>query len=156
MSEADLMSKANPADPPEPRPASWGAALLTAAAVAAAGGAQAQGLSNNGGSFNAGYGGSSAMNQAIDVSTRDENQNTVFVNGVMRAPAGSVFARSSGFAQQSSSGVGGTGLATAIGNNLNVVVNGSYNVVTVDSTQINNGDVSANVSLNGQVNLDGP
>jgi holdfast attachment protein HfaA len=96
------------------------------------------------------------MNQAIDVSTRDENQNTVFVNGVMRAPAGSVFARSSGFAQQSSSGVGGTGLATAIGNNLTVVVNGSYHVVTVDSTQINNGDVSANVSLNGQVNLDGP
>jgi len=35
------------------------------------------------------------------------------------------------------------------------VVQGSYNRVTVDSTQINNGDISANASLNGRVNLDG-
>jgi holdfast attachment protein HfaA len=152
------MSEANAADDARPAPArlTRAAAVLAATALAAAGGAHAQSLSNNGGSFNAGYGGSSALNQAIDVSTRDANQNTVFVNGVMQAPAGSIFARTSGFSQQGSTGVGGTGLATAIGNNLQVVVTGSYNVVTVDSTQTNNGDVSANVSLNGQVNLDGP
>jgi holdfast attachment protein HfaA len=153
------MREANLVPCPRSALAAGAARLGAAAALAAAlaGAAQAQTLSNNGGSYNAGYGGGSAnLNSAIDVSTRDSNQNSVFINGVMQAPAGSVFSRANGFSQSNSSGVGSTGLATAIGNNLSVVVQGSYNRVTVDSTQINNGDISASASLNGQVNLDGP
>ncbi len=37
----------------------------------------------------------------------------------------------------------GAGGSTAIGNSLNVITQGSNNVVIVDSTQINNGDVVA-------------
>ncbi len=128
------------------------AAALSAVACPAA----AQTINNNGGSYNAGYGRNSSLNNGIDVSTRDASQNSVFINGVTQAPAGSVFSRASGFSQSTSSGVGGSGMATAIGNNLQVVVQGSYNRVVVDSTQINNGDISANASLNGLVTLDGP
>lgn len=132
------------------------AALACGAAAALGGACQAQSLSNNGASFNAGYGSNGAgLNSPINVSTRDANQNSIFVNGVMQTPEGSVFSRTNGFSQTGSSGVGG-GRATAIGNNLSVVVQGSYNRVTVDSTQINNGDISANASLNGQLDLDGP
>jgi holdfast attachment protein HfaA len=148
---------------PSPRPVSalgtarlvGFAALLLGAAGGGASGAHAQSLMNNGGQFNAGYSGNgAALNNPIDISTRDARQNSVFIDGVMQAPAGSIFSRASGFSQ-SSSGVGASGLATAIGNNLTVVVEGSFNHVVVNSTQINNGDVSANASLNGQVNLDG-
>jgi holdfast attachment protein HfaA len=40
------------------------------------------------------------------------------------------------------SGLGGSS-AQAIGNQLNVITQGNYNTVIVDSTQINNGDISA-------------
>jgi holdfast attachment protein HfaA len=155
MREASPVSSA-PAVPPRTarRLAAAGAALLAAWASEA----QAQTINNNGGSLNGGYSNSfGSLNSPIDVSTRDANQNSVFINGIMQAPAGSVFSRASGFSQDrsgSGSGVGSMGLATAIGNNLQVVVQGSYNRVTVDSTQINNGDISANASLNGQVDLD--
>jgi holdfast attachment protein HfaA len=42
------------------------------------------------------------------------------------------------------------GNATAIGNSLNVVTVGNNNTVVVNSTQTNNGNQSASVSLNGQ------
>lgn len=129
-------------------------AALVAAAWALTDGARAQSIMNNGAAYNTGYGGrATGVNGPIDVSTRDENGNTTFINGVMQTPSGSVFSRTSGVSQ---SGVGSSGMATAIGNNLQVVVNGSFNVVNVESTQINNGDVTATTSLNGQVNLDGP
>jgi len=133
-------------------------AALALAAAALAAPAQAQSLNTGSSQFNGGYGGtSSSLNQPINVATRDQNNNQVFVNGVMQTPAGSIFSNANGVSQSSTSGgVGASGLATAIGNNLNVVVQGSWNRVTVDSTQINNGDVSANVSLNGQIQLDGP
>ena len=38
---------------------------------------------------------------------------------------------------------GGIGASQAIGNQLNVVTQGNYNTVIVNSTQTNNGDVSA-------------
>jgi holdfast attachment protein HfaA len=41
------------------------------------------------------------------------------------------------------------GGATAIGNSLNVVTVGNNNTVVVNSTQTNNGNQSASVSLNG-------
>lgn len=134
------------------------ATVLAAAALwLAAGAAEAQSIMNNGGAFNAGYGGmTGGLNNPIDVSTRDANNNTLLVNGVMQTPEGSVFSNASGFSQTASSGVGGTGLATAIGNNLQVIVQGSFNRVNVESTQVNNGDITATTSLNGKVNLDGP
>jgi holdfast attachment protein HfaA len=128
-------------------------AACAAAALACASVANAQGMNGSSSQYNAGYGGSQ-FNRGVDVSTRDENNNQVFINGRMDTPIGSVFSKSSGVSRSSSSGgVGGGGLATAIGNNLNVVVQGSWNRVVVDSTQINNGDVSAQTSLNGSLNL---
>ena len=128
------------------------AAAVAAALCASATGAAAQ-MNGSGSQFNSGYGGGQ-YNRGIDVSTRDENNNQIFINGRMDAPSGSVFSRSSGASRSSSEGgVGGRGLATAIGNNLTVVVQGSWNRVTVDSTQINNGDVSAQTSLNGSLDL---
>jgi holdfast attachment protein HfaA len=125
------------------------------AALLAGGQAQAQ-IGGSSAHFNSGYNGAGSMNAPINVGTTDANNNQVFINGVMQAPQGSIFSSASGVSQSSTSGgVGGTGLATAVGNSLNVVVEGSYNRVTVDSRQINNGDVSANVSLNGQIKLDG-
>ena len=108
-----------------------------AAAVAIAGGAQAQTMNANSASFNAGYGRVPGQeNQPVDVSMRDANGNLVVVDGQIQAgAAGSVFA--------GAGGVSSSGSATAIGNNLNVVVNGDYNTVIVDSTQTNTGDVTA-------------
>ena len=138
----------------------WAGPCLVAAALLAASGAPAlaQTINNNGSSYNTGYSNTAAgLNQPINVSTGDANNNRTFINGILQAPAGSIFSQNTGVSQSSTSGgVGGQGLATAIGNSLNVVVEGSNNLVIVDSTQTNNGAVSANVSLNGQVKLDGP
>ena len=49
----------------------------------------------------------------------------------------------------------GFGGATAIGNNLTVITQGSWNTVIVNSTQINNGDVTANATSSGVGNNDG-
>ena len=43
------------------------------------------------------------------------------------------------------------GSGTAVGNQLNVITNGSNNTIIIDATQINNGDQS--VVLNGELNL---
>ena len=43
------------------------------------------------------------------------------------------------------------GSGTAVGNQLNVITNGSNNTIIIDSTQINNGDQT--VILNGELNL---
>jgi holdfast attachment protein HfaA len=51
-------------------------------------------------------------------------------------------------------GFSGAGSATAIGNQLNVITQGSWNTVIVTNTQINNGDINANSNvLNGGLNL---
>ncbi|MNT63655.1 hypothetical protein D3C72_2014870 [compost metagenome] len=51
------------------------------------------------------------------------------------------------------SGQGGTNIAgaTAIGNNLNVVVQGNRNTVIVNSTQTNTGNITAGTALNGSL-----
>jgi len=116
-----------------------------AAAVAIAGGAQAQTMNANSASFNAGYGRVPGQeNQPVDVSMRDANGNLVVVDGQIQAgAAGSVFASGVSSVFAGAGGVSSSGSATAIGNNLNVVVNGDYNTVIVDSTQTNTGDVTA-------------
>jgi holdfast attachment protein HfaA len=92
----------------------------------------------------------------VALSNRDANGNLVIVDGVMQTGVGS------GLYNQSSqtgtlnttTGVGSsTGSALAIGNNITVVTNGSYNTVIVNATQTNNAPVTAGTVLNGQLNL---
>jgi holdfast attachment protein HfaA len=135
-------------------------AIGVAALLLSGGAAAAQSASSSLSSFSKGAGG---FESPVNVSTRDANGNMTIVNGVMQAPQGSIFSNlsslgassSSSGAGSSSSGSSGSGSATAIGNNLNVVVNGDYNTVIVNSSQTNNGNVSASTVLNGKVNLDG-
>jgi holdfast attachment protein HfaA len=126
-----------------------GALCLTAAAPALA---QSQ---TGSASYNAGYGRVAGQeNRMVDYSTRHANGNRVIVDGmIMTGEDQSTFTRSGlGGAFDSYSGVGGQGgNSTAIGNNLVVITQGSYNTVIIDSTQINNGDVTANSSGSGGV-----
>ena len=88
------------------------------------------------------------MENTLDVSTRDANGNRVIVDGVILDGA------SDTFTQTDNQGAGGVfagaggrtrwSTATAIGNNLQVITQGNYNTVIVNSTQTNNGDVTAN------------
>ena len=115
----------------------------------------AQGLSNSA-AYNGGFGlGSGGENLAASGKVRDAHNNLLIVNGVMSgAGAHAAAGASAGVSIQD--GIGGTAIgsgATAIGNNLNVTVIGNWNTTIVDSTQINNGDQNANVSLNGQLKL---
>ena len=103
--------------------------------------------------LNAGYGRTPGQeNRPIDPSTRDANGNRVIVNGLIQTgPDQSLY----GDASTLSGAAGGVN-ASAVGNQLVVLTQGSWNTVVVDSTQINNGDVSASAELNGKVTLDAP
>ena len=140
------------------------AALLALAAAATglvlSSPARAQTLDTNSAAFNAGYGRvAGSENHVVEYSTRDANGNRVIVDGVMLTGADqSVYSssRSSG-SLDSYSGVGslgGWGSSTAIGNNLTVVTQGNNNTVIVNSSQINNGNISAGTNVgksgNGQ------
>lgn len=115
----------------------------------AAGAAAAQSMSANSASFNAGYGRiAGSENHPVDVSTRDANGNRVIVDGVMLTGSDqSVYSssRSSGSldAYSGVGGVGGYAGSTAIGNNLTVITQGNNNTVIVNSSQVNNGNVTA-------------
>lgn len=107
--------------------------------------------------FQNGYGDArQSVSTARTGSTRDQNGNRLIVDGLIRAGA-STWSRQSGGAHQTySGGVGqasGTTIAgsTAIGNNLNVVVQGSHNTVIVNSRQTNTGDVRARTDLTGSL-----
>ena len=139
--------------------------ILTAAVlvlpVAAAGAASAQSMGSAGAAqFQAGYGASRYTTaQASSGSTRDANGNRLIVNGIIQAGASSYSSQSDGVAS-AYSGAGSTrnggttiGGATAIGNQLNVVVQGSRNTVIVNSTQTNTGAINAGTALNGSINL---
>jgi holdfast attachment protein HfaA len=149
---------------------------LALAGAAIAGTAQAQTMTTSASSYETGYGlARNEMQSAIDVSTRDANGNRVLLDGeIMTGSDNSVYAYSKTLgAGDTYAGAGAVGGATAVGNNLQVVVNGSYNTVIVHSTQTNNGNVTATAngtvatgltgtattttqsSLNGQVNLNG-
>jgi holdfast attachment protein HfaA len=131
-------------------------AILVLAAPAAA---QTTG-SSGAAQFQQGYGAArSATSSATTGSTRDANGNRVIVNGLIQSGASSYSSQSGGVASAyagagSSSSSGSTvGGSTAIGNQLNVVVQGSHNTVIVNSKQTNNGDVNAGTALNGSLNL---
>lgn len=136
-------------------PALLGAALLLAPAAAAAQSAGSSGM----GAYQAGYGGSRYTTARPQTgSTRDQNGNRLIVDGIIQAGANS-YSSATGGVSSSFSGVGGgnggtaIGGSTAIGNSLNVVVQGNHNTVIVNSTQTNNGDVTAGTSLNGTLRL---
>jgi len=128
-------------------------------ALPAAAAAQSAGSSGMGG-YQAGYGGSRYTTARPQTgSTRDQNGNRLIVDGIIQAGASS-YSSASGGVSSSFSGVGGganggtaIGGSTAIGNSLNVVVQGNHNTVIVNSTQINNGAVTAGTSLNGTLRL---
>jgi holdfast attachment protein HfaA len=114
--------------------------------VALGSAAHAQTMSTTSSSYQAGYG--LTLNQlqsAVDPSTRDANGNRVLVDGmIVTGTDNSVYAYSKTLgAGDSYSGAGAVGGATAIGNSLSVVVNGSYNTVIIHNNQTNNGNVTA-------------
>ena len=137
-------------------PALLGAALLVAPSAAAAQSAGSSGM----GAYQAGYGGSRYTTARPQTgSTRDQNGNRLIVDGIIQAGASS-YSSATGGVSSSFSGVGGganggtaLGGSTAIGNSLNVVVQGNHNTVSVNSTQTNNGNVTAGTSLNGTLRL---
>ena len=137
-----------------------GAVLLGAlAAGGVTGAAFAQSGSSTLSGFSAGYnGGLSTFEHTVNVSTASVNGNTTIVDGVTQVGSDqSIFSKSGSTtgASDSYSGAGALGGASAIGNNLSVNVSGNYNTVVINSTQTNNGSVSATTVLNGKVNLDG-
>ena len=83
----------------------------------------------------------------------------LIVNGIIQSGASSYSSQSGGaasaYAGAGASSNGGTtiGGSTAIGNQLNVVVQGSRNTVIVNSTQTNTGAINAGTALNGNINL---
>ncbi|MDE2184623.1 MAG: holdfast anchoring protein HfaA [Alphaproteobacteria bacterium] len=135
------------------------APTLTLAAMAAA----SQGADySSAASYNSPYGLSAgAENQAVNPSLRDANGNLTVVNGQFTSSAfsqqtgvqsmGTISSGSLASLGTTSGGVGNsTAGATAIGNSLNVVTVGSNNTVVVNSTQTNNGNQNASVSVNGR------
>lgn len=76
--------------------------------------------------------------QEFEPSTRDEFNNRTIVNGRMFLE-GSTLSGGLMFSDESTLS-GFDGNASAIGNQLNVTVQGSWNTVIIDSTQINNGN----------------
>jgi holdfast attachment protein HfaA len=130
------------------------AATAGLAAMAFAGLADAQTMTTNSASFNAGYGRySGEENQPVNVGLTDANGNLINENGLFQASSSSIFAgstaRLSG-AADSFSGAGSSGSASAIGNDLNVVVEGIDNTVIVRSEQTNTGTVTATTTTNGK------
>lgn len=149
-------------------PSSRFAAACLVAATCLAGGAQAQVTSAS--DYNHPYGMTQGdENSAVDASLRDTNGNLTVVNGQFTSsamtqqtglqPMGTLGTSSlaasntvvSGASVTTTgAGVGGAsmlGTASAIGNSLNVVTVGNNNTVVVNSSQINNGNQTANVNL---------
>lgn len=134
---------------------------LLLVASAALGGSAIAGDYSNAASYNNAYGMSAGQeNQAVNPSLRDQNGNLTVVNGQFTSSSfsrqtgvqsmGTISSGSLSSLGSGTSGVGQTyGTASAIGNSLNVVTVGNNNTVVVNSSQVNNGNQSANVSING-------
>ena len=122
-------------------------AAIALLALAAAPGAQAQ-VWTNSAAYN-GYGASS-MNAPSNYSMRDANGNLTMVNGQVTS-ANYGYSSGAQTAYAGGVGVGGAtstfGQATAVGNQLNVVVVGTHNTTIIDSSQINNGNQTATADL---------
>jgi holdfast attachment protein HfaA len=135
------------------------AAVVVLVAVALPVSALAQSAGSSGmGTYTAGYGASRYTTARPQTgSTRDENGNRLIVNGIIQSGA-SAYSSTSGGVANSYAGAGNgngqtIGGSTAIGNSLNVVVQGNHNTVIVNSSQVNNGNVTAGTDLNGTLRL---
>jgi len=126
--------------------------LLATGLLAAASSACAQTMAASSAAYNAGYGRTADQeNQPVNVQLTDANGNLTVENGIIRnTAAGSVFASANAGVETNFSGAGGSGTASAIGNNLSVVVQGNYNTVIVNATQTNTGTVTATTTINGK------
>jgi holdfast attachment protein HfaA len=101
--------------------------------------------------FGYGYG---EEQSSYDANTRDANGNRVILDGrIMTGMDQSSLSTSSSSAGSWSQSTAGAGFSTgtAVGNQLNVITQGSWNTVIVDSTQINNGNQTT--VLNGKIDL---
>ena len=86
----------------------------------------------------------------FEAGTRDANGNRLIVTG--RIQSGSSLSTGLNTAWGQTGGANGMiGTGTAVGNQLNVITNGSWNTVIVDATQQNAGDQT--VILNGELDL---
>ena len=93
--------------------------------------------------FGYGYG---EEQSSYDANTRDGSGNRVILDGrIMTGMDASTLATASASAGAWSQATAGAGFTsnTAVGNQLNVITQGNWNTVIVDSTQIHNGDISA-------------
>lgn len=96
-------------------------------------------------------------NRPFDPGTRDANGNRLIVDGriITGDDLSSFSTNSLASGGQSLSGAGffnqPQGQTSAIGNQLNVITEGSFNTVIVNSNQTNNGDQTA--ILNGELDL---
>lgn len=89
-------------------------------------------------------------NTPYQAQTRDSNGNRLIINGMIIDSSGSTLPGTlSGDYFSSQSGYGyGQGNVGAIGNQLNVITQGNWNTVIIDSTQINNGNQTVNANGN--------
>ncbi|MDB5441138.1 MAG: HfaA protein [Caulobacteraceae bacterium] len=116
-----------------------GTAVVLAAAATTP--AFAQTMDATTASFNTGYGRTVGQeNRAVQFSSLDANANLTVVNGII------------GGSKQSDSGseissLRGFGSASAIGNQLNVIVQGDHNTVVVSSNQTNSGAITATTKV---------
>ena len=141
------------------------AALLAAGALAPAVSAQSTSPSD----WNRPYG-QAPGGETQNYAGMRRGGNRVVVNGIMQTGVG-VSAQAQAYANASANasiglngGYGGQGYfgpfasasALAVGNQLNVMVNGNYNTVVINSRQINNGDVNADANADaGDENAQG-
>jgi holdfast attachment protein HfaA len=111
-------------------------------------------MNANSATYNAGYGRVAGQeNRPVEVTTRDAKGNRVIVDGLIQTGIDqSVFAQAgAGGVLDTVSGVGTlSGGASATGNSLVVVTQGSYNTVIIDSKQTNTGAVSAVNTVTGK------
>jgi holdfast attachment protein HfaA len=101
--------------------------------------------------FGFGYGEEQA---SYDANTRDASGNRIILDGrIMTGMDNSSLSTSSASAGAWSQSTAGAGFSsgTAVGNQLNVITQGNWNTVIVNSTQINNGDQTT--VLNGKIDL---
>ena len=82
--------------------------------------------------------------------SRDRLGNRVIINGLIEGGSGLGTGLYTDWGQ-TEGGHGMIGSGTAVGNQLNVLTNGSNNTIIIDSTQINNGDQT--VVLNGELDF---
>lgn len=128
--------------------------LITAAAAAFS---ASPAFAQNASDFQRPWGtsGQSQTTEPYRAGTRDANNNRVVTNGVMQTGVGvqAQMQGTGGVGASSSarhnSGFNSNSSASAIGNQLNVVVNGNWNTVIVNSTQTNNGNVTAIANTGG-------